>query len=340
MILRRKGVRPMTNIYTLRNIGLPVIRSIDDLATYTKLSSSKINKLSYSSAHMYKEYTIPKISGGVRVIAQPSRELKAIQAWILRNILDKLKSTSNSKGFELGSSILDNAKPHIGSNYILNVDLEDFFPSISANKVYTIFYSLGYDKKICFLLTNFCVYKGALPQGAPSSPKLANLICSKLDLRIQSYAGPRGLTYTRYADDITISANTSKKIPNAHEFIETVIRDEGFRINKKKTLISGVRKRKVVTGLVVNQSTVGIGRAKYKEIRAAIHYLYIGKTNDYNKINGLIAFVYSVDKKMYHKIVHYVQNLSKSTPNSIFSESMQCLRNNQNKRVVVDKNQG
>lgn len=310
----------MTNIYRLKNIGLPVIRDLNDLASYTRLSPEKVQNLSYSAQYLYKEYTVPKVSGGVRVINQPSRALKAIQAWILRNILDKLKSSNCSKGFEIGTSIVDNAKPHIGSNYILNIDLEDFFPSISAKKVYSVFSSLGYEKQVCILLTNFCVHNGALPQGAPTSPKLANLICAKLDSRIQGYAGPKGLTYTRYADDITISANTVKKIKCAHDFIETVVIGENLRINKKKTTISGVRKCKKVTGLIVNQTSVGIGRVKYKEIRAEIHYLHVGKTSNYNRINGLIAFVYSVDRKMYTKITNYIENLKKSNPSTLLNK--------------------
>lgn len=310
----------MTGIYRLKNIGLPVIKNIDDLAHFTRLSSTKLSHLSNSAKYLYKVYNLPKKSGGFRVIAQPSRELKAVQAWILRNILDKLTSSNCSKGFEIGSSILDNAKPHIGSNYILNIDLKDFFPSIPANKVYSIFSSLGYEKKVCIFLTNFCVYNGFLPQGAPTSPKLANLICSKLDSRIQGYTGPRGLTYTRYADDITISANTIKKIINARDFIETIIKNENLCINKKKTQISGVRKAKKVTGLIVNQSTVGIGREKYRKIRAEIYHVYLGKRTDINRINGHLAFVNSVDKKMYNKLVNYLLDLNKKNPNSLLKD--------------------
>lgn len=310
----------MTGIYRLKNIGLPVIKNIDDLAHFTRLSSNKLNYLSSSSKFLYKVYELPKKSGGVRIIAQPSRELKAVQAWILRNILDRLTSSDCSKGFEIGSSILDNAKPHIGSNYILNIDLKNFFPSISANKVYSVFSSLGYEKKVCILLTNFCVYNGFLPQGAPTSPKLANLICSKLDSRIQGYTGPRGLTYTRYADDLTISANTIKKIINARDFIEIIINSENLSVNKNKTQISGVRRAKKVTGLIVNQANVGIGREKYREIRAEIHHVYLSKETNLHRINGHLAFVNSVDKKMYNKLVIYLKKLITKNPHSLLKD--------------------
>ncbi|WP_155395454.1 reverse transcriptase domain-containing protein [Photobacterium angustum] len=185
-----------------------------------------------------------KKSGGFREIAQPCRELKAIQSWILRNILDKLNSSPYSKGFEKGKSILDNAQPHVGASYLLSLDLEDFFPSIGSYKVYGIFRSIGYNKEMSKLLTNLCTYHGYLPQGAPSSPKLANLTCSRLDARIHGYAGPKGITYTRYADDITLSGNTPLKIEKAKAFIGTIVREEGLNLNKNKTKICGTKRQK------------------------------------------------------------------------------------------------
>ncbi|RZM12259.1 MAG: RNA-directed DNA polymerase, partial [Pedobacter sp.] len=129
--------------FQLKNFGLPLIRTVDDLAEHTRLSPQLVRYLSYRANYLYKRYEIPKKDGSVRVIAQPSRELKAIQSWILRNILNKLSSSDNCKGFEIGCSILDNAAPHVGANFILNLDLKDFFPSIKATKVYSIFSSIG-----------------------------------------------------------------------------------------------------------------------------------------------------------------------------------------------------
>ena len=120
--------------YRLRHFGLPVIQDLDEFSLKIRLSASKIRKYLSFSRHYYLTYGIPKKNGGERIIAQPNRELKAIQSWILRNILDKLSSSIASKGFELGSSIVDNASPHIGATSILCMDIENFFPSIPANK--------------------------------------------------------------------------------------------------------------------------------------------------------------------------------------------------------------
>ncbi|WP_279151331.1 retron St85 family RNA-directed DNA polymerase [Photobacterium iliopiscarium] len=305
------------NIYRLKNIGLPAMTSLNDFANEIRLSSGKISYLSSKAESHYKTYYIPKVSGKVRLIAQPSRELKAIQAWILRNILDKLSVSSCSKGFELGTSILDNAIPHIGSNFILTIDLKDFFPNVAASKVYGVFNSIGYNKELSTLLTNLCTYDGGLPQGAPTSPKLANLVCAKLDARIQGYAGSRGIVYTRYADDMTFSANTITKIIKTKQFIGTIISDEGFKINNNKTVVCGTKRQKKITGLILSENNVGIGRMKYREIRVKIHHLFIDKSSDYAHINGMLAYVYSVDRKSYNKLYSYIASLTKKNSSSI-----------------------
>ena len=118
---------PFDNLYRLKHFGLPALRSVDDLAFATRLSLGKINYLAYRAEHLYRTYEIPKKSGKTRKIAQPNRELKAVQAWILRNILDKLSSSPHSKGFDIGTSILENAAPHQGANYVLTLDLVEQF---------------------------------------------------------------------------------------------------------------------------------------------------------------------------------------------------------------------
>ncbi|SEQ27958.1 retron St85 family RNA-directed DNA polymerase [Nitrosomonas ureae] len=304
------------HLYRLKNLGLPAIESIEGFADKTRISLEKIKYISYRSGHLYKVYEIPKINGKKRRIAQPNRELKAVQSWILRNILDKLSTSEHCKGFETGTSILDNAVPHVDSNYVLTVDLEDFFQSVKASSVYRIFNSIGYNKQVSSILTNICTSDGGLPQGAPTSPKLANLACAKLDSRVHGYAGQKGIVYTRYADDITLSAQTPKKIYNAKQFIGTIISDEGFAINKAKTRISGTRSQKKITGLILSENRAGIGRNKYREIRCKIHYLFVGKNKDYSHVNGLLSFTYSVDKKAYKKLYSYIKMLKNTYSDS------------------------
>ena len=189
----------------LNMLGLPVITTIDDFSEITHISKYTIFQLSFHSDKYYKTYSIPKKSGELRTISQPSKKLKGLQSWILVNILNELKVSSSCKGFEKGSSTADNAKPHKGANIILTLDLKDFFPTVKRNQVYSIFKAVGYNKTISTILTNICTFEGALPQGSPCSPKLANLSAWSLDVRIQGYVGKRGISYTRYADDLSFS---------------------------------------------------------------------------------------------------------------------------------------
>ncbi|MEZ8222498.1 retron St85 family RNA-directed DNA polymerase [Vibrio splendidus] len=307
---------PSDNIYRLKNLGLPALKNIQDLASEVRLSEDKMRYLAYRTEHLYRTYEIVQSNGKKRQISQPNRELKAVQAWILRNILDKLATSEHSKGFDTGTSILENALPHQGANYLLSVDIKDFFPNIPAKKIYNIFNSVGYNKNVSSILTNLCVFQHWLPQGAPTSPKLANLVCAKLDARIHGYTGPRGITYTRYADDITLSAQTISKIEKARDFIGTIIFDEGFKVNRNKTKLSGTKTRKEVTGLVISQRNVGIGRVKLREIRAKIHHAFVGRNEKYNHLNGLLAFTYGVDKRAYTKLYRFIDTMSSKYPDS------------------------
>jgi RNA-directed DNA polymerase len=306
----------LSNTYQLKNLGLPPFQDLGEFSEEIRLSESLLKKYIGFGEFYYCTYEIPKKSGGSRLIAQPSRELKAIQGWILRNILDKLSSSEASKGFEINSSIYDNAFPHIGSNVILALDIDNFFPSIPANKVYGVFSSLGYPKNISSALTSLCVYKGFLPQGSPASPKLANLVCSHLDARIQGYAGKNGITYTRYADDITLSCQSIKTIEKARSFVQTIIKAEGFKVNKKKTRLLGLRKRKCVTGLILSGNKAGVGREIYRELRAKIHYLFTEKNDDFAHVNGWLAFVYGIDQGIYKKLATYIENITQKYPTS------------------------
>lgn len=301
------------NTFRLRNLGLPVMSDLSDMSKETRVSVEALRLLIYRADYRYHIYTLDKKGAGSkkRTIYQPSRELKALQGWVLRNILDKLSSSPFSMGFEKKQSILNNATPHVGANFILNIDLEDFFPSLTAHKVFGVFHSLGYNRTIASSLTRLCCYKNLLPQGAPSSPKLANLICSRLDYRIQGYAGRRGLIYTRYADDLTISAQSMKKVVKAKGFLFSIIPSEGLMINKGKTCISGPRGQKKVTGLVVSQDKVGIGKRKYKEIRAKIHHVFVRRSNEIEQVKGWLAYILSVDLRSHKRLLVYMNKLEK-----------------------------
>ncbi len=313
-----------TDNIKLHMLGLPVIQMVDDFSQVTHISKYTIYQLSKHSDKYYKTYTIPKKSGKLREISQPSKKLKGLQSWILVNILNKLKVSNSCKGFEKGSSIADNAEPHKDANTILTLDLEDFFPTVKRNHVYSIFRTVGYNKTISTILTNICTFQGALPQGSPCSPKLANLSASKLDARIQGYVGKRGINYTRYADDLSFSGLNPAKVVKIIPMIKSIIENEKFVVNPEKTRIAGAARAKKVTGLIISNNTFGIGKQKYKDLRAKIHHLTLPSEQTNTKLLfeaiGWLSYLNSVDKKRLSKTNKYIAKLTDKHPTTLVAK--------------------
>jgi len=305
----------------LNILGLPKVQTLDDFSKLTHISKYTLYQLSKHSDKYYKTYTIPKKTGGKRLIAQPSKKLKGLQGWILVNILNKLKVSNSCKGFEKGSSTANNVEPHKNANCILVVDLSDFFGHVNSNKVYNIFRTIGYNCLISTIFTNICTYKKTLPQGSPCSPKLANLASWKLDLRIQGYVGKKGIIYTRYADDLTFSGLNPVKISKILPFIKKIIEDENFKINEKKVRFSGPSRAKIVTGLVIANDSFGIGKKKYKILRAKIHHLTLPYEQNnlklLNEVKGWLSYLNSVDRMRYISAKEYIGKLKEKYPNTL-----------------------
>jgi len=312
-----------TEIIKLNMLGLPVIQSIDDFSVVTHISKYTIYQLSHHSDKYYKKYEIPKKSGGKRTICQPSKKLKGLQSWILVNILNKIQVSPSCKGFRKGSTTLDNAVPHIGANTILNLDLKDFFPTVTKMQVYNVFKTIGYNKLIATVFTNICTFNNMLPQGGPCSPMLANLTTWTLDLRIQGYVGKRGISYTRYADDLSFSGLNPSKVVKIIPMIKTIIDDENFVVNHKKTRIASSARAKIVTGLVVNEDSVGIGKQKFKVLRAKIHHLTLPAEQKNEKllyhVGGWLSYLNSVDKDRLKKAKKYISELTKKHPTTLIA---------------------
>jgi len=216
---------------------------------------------------------------------------------------------------------MTNAVMHLNKKNVLNIDLKDFFPSVHSKQIYNVFKTLGYNNLISTIFTNICTYKGVLPQGSPCSPMLANLTAWTLDLRIQGYVGKRGITYTRYADDLSFSGLKPSNVVRIIPMIKTIINDENFRLNHKKTRISSSARAKTVTGLVISEDRVGIGKRKYKDLRAKIHHLTFPaeQKNEklLNHVNGWLSYLNSVDNIRLKKAKKYINELSKKYPQTL-----------------------
>lgn len=255
----------------LISLDMPVIFNREHFSLLVGREKEEIYKMvSLLESHYYQQVTIKKKSGGDRILSVPALTLKEIQKWILDNVLSKMYVSPYAMGFQKEKSIVTNAKVHVGKKCVVNLDLKDFFPSVKLEKVFRAFYYYGYTISVSYLMARLCTYNNELPQGAPTSPYLSNVVCLKLDKRISELAIKYGASYTRYADDITLSANTD--ISNIIPVVEKIVTDEGFSLNNKKTRVLYEYQRQEVTGLLVSGNKVRVDKKYIKKFKQEIYY--------------------------------------------------------------------
>lgn len=305
-----------SNLALLRLMNLPVFSKEKELAALIHVKPELVGAINRSPHKFYRRYKIAKSDGSLREIRQPRRDLKGMQAWILRNILDKLNTSAYATAYVKKKNILDNVSPHCNNRYFISLDLEDFFPSISMRRVAKIFSLIGYSKGASSVLARLCTCHSNLPQGAVTSPSLSNLIAAKLDRRIAGYTSKRNITYTRYSDDITLSSNNHFVLCKSLPLILKIIRSEHFKPNMSKLRILGPRKRCSITGLVKNSSEpkYGIGKRKKRQMRAVMHhYLFnLGSDMKYTSeasLIGWLSYLKAVDGDSFRQMNSYWSQL-------------------------------
>ena len=261
----------VTYAQKLLDNNVPVIYNLEHLSLLIGIDKKLLASIVFANKEqLYKTIKIPKKTTGYRELSVPISTLKYIQKWILKNILNLVSVSEHVTGFERNMSIVENAKRHLNKQCVINIDLKDFFPSVKEKMVYSIFYGLGYTKELSYIYTTLCTYKKSVPQGAPTSPKLANLCCKHLDKRIGALCQSYNADYSRYADDITISGG--KYIESILKPIKLIVEDEKFQLNDKKTRISYKGQRQEVTGLNLNAGKVTIPKSYKKELQKEIYY--------------------------------------------------------------------
>lgn len=272
-----------------------------------------------SAPYRYKVYQIPKKKAGQwRTIAQPARELKPIQRWVMRNILTEFPIHESAVAYRKGRNILDNASPHARHRYLCKLDFRNFFPSIkSADLAKLIRSSQGShkwtDDEVDFLSRILFWRKNRnsgleLSIGAPSSPMVSNILLYRFDLAIGTLCNRLGIAYTRYADDMTFSTGqprileiVEKQIPK----ICTAIGSPRLTLNHKKTVHTSTKGSRRVTGLVLsNDGGVSIGRTKKREVRAAFYRFVAGELdkNETARLAGTLSFINSVDPTFFRRL--------------------------------------
>lgn len=244
---------------------------------------------------------VRKPNGSLRLLEAPKKELKDLQRQVLHQILDRCPVHDAAHGFRPGRSVRTGAARHHGQAVVMRFDLESFFTSVSAGRIYGTFRLAGYPEPVAHALAGLCttvtpgdVVAGApqvggalgdqrhrmlrrlrsphLAQGAPTSPALANLSAFSLDRRLTALAATLGASYTRYADDLVLSGGRHlvRRSGTIVRLVERIASTEGFRVNEAKTRVLTAGQRQTVTGIVVNQRS-NVARPDYDRLRAVLH---------------------------------------------------------------------
>jgi RNA-directed DNA polymerase len=249
----------------------PVIFNFSHLCKLLGRSPRFLAAATNSNTSFYREFYIPKKSGGTRTIKAPYPSLMECQNWIYHNILKFQKIHPAAHGFTKDKSIITNAKVHLKQNQFLKIDIKDFFSSISINRIIYIFKKIGYTNQVAFYLSSLCTYEEYLPQGAPTSPIISNLISESLDCRLMNLAKKFNLRYTRYADDLAFSGGKiSTKLVS---YIKKIINQEGFEVNEEKTLLYCRKGKRILTGISIANEELAIPREYKRRLKQEIHFI-------------------------------------------------------------------
>ncbi|MCH5325672.1 MAG: RNA-directed DNA polymerase [Duncaniella sp.] len=305
-------------------------------------------------SNRYRQFTIPKKSGGLRDIYAPNGNLKWMQICLNEIFKAVYAPSPYAMGFVEGRCIVDNARIHTNQNYVFNIDLADFFPSIDQARVWKRLQlpPFNFNKEVANVVAGLCSIKSLratseeafsecynLPQGAPTSPLLTNAICDKLDRRLAGLAKRFNLHYSRYADDITFSSmhNVYQEDSEFRKELERIIKDQQFQINPKKTRLNHRSRRQEVTGLTVSEK-VNVTRKYVKDIRAILHiweryganaalsafyprykaergYLLKGEPNIENVISGKLCYLKMVKGENYPQYIKLSEQFARLTSN-------------------------
>ncbi len=347
---------------------LPLLTKHSQLAAALNLSVPQLKGLCYQTEVAtnlaYTHFTIHKRNGSARQIWAPIPRLKFVQRWILHEILNNLTIHGAAHGFVRGKSIVTNAAVHNNSDILIKLDIQNFFPTINWRRVKGVFRHAGYHEHIATLLALLCsesprqlvqqngktyyVALGdrALPQGAPTSPALSNIVCINLDRRLTGLADKLGLRYSRYADDLTFSLPTNKTskakktskqaksnkdsankehnqlIGQLLGSVHKILREEGFALNGDKTSIIRTGNQQSVTGMVVNgEHAPRVPRQIKRRLRAAIHNLEKGGTlradESYSTLSGYASWIASAEPELGYEYLERIERLRRFSTNKV-----------------------
>ncbi len=278
--------------------GVPQYSSVVELAASLDVTADELDWFADLQGRLrraphplrhYRAVTIPKSTGAHRILEIPKPRLREMQRRVLRRIVDRVEPHDAAHGFRRGRSVHTFADAHRQQDVVIRMDVRDFFPTITFARIRGVFAACGYSDTVAAALAGICTTAlpadevrslgretaaalrvPHLPQGAPTSPALANLVARGVDRRVAGLARARDLVYTRYADDLALSGPSSTEVSTVIGTVERILRQEGFTPHEAKTRVRRSHRRQSMTGLVVNVAP-RVPRVEYDALRALLH---------------------------------------------------------------------
>lgn len=334
---------------------LPIVFSLSHLANLSRTLYSDLHGfVSREGIHRknfpYKNFTIGKRSGGRRWISVPVPPLMAVQKWVSQHILNKVTPHPAAFAYAPRRRILDHARRHCDADWVLKIDLKDFFGNISERQVFHVFLALGYTRLLAFEMARLCTkaspnregkrwanveldysvpsynsrFVGSLPQGAPTSPGLSNLVFAPVDKQLSELAQNKSVTYSRYADDLCFSfvGGSRRSAIELRRNVADILWEAGFSENSKKTRIIPPGARKIVTGLNVDGAAPTLPKQVRDSVRMHLHYAQLNGIPEHcrtrgfhsvigfrNYLLGVIGYIATVDQRAGKRFLHQFNEL-------------------------------
>lgn len=270
--------------------------TIEELAEVLGTDAAHFASLAATANTRYRCHTIRKADRTQRLLAEPDRNLKAVQRRLLDRVLTGVPLHPAATAFHRGASVVANASQHEGQAFVFSTDLVSFFPSVTEPRVKGLLLALDAPTDVAQVIAKLTCFRGRLSQGAPTSPAIANLVARRLDLRLGGFCGRRGWRYTRYADDIAVSG-TGRFEQRDEDWILCCIADEGFAANEAKTRLAHRHQAQVVTGISVN-GRCRLPREQRKRLRAIFHQAAASPTafaGRVGELRGYLSWLKAVD---------------------------------------------
>ena len=333
---------------TSSSLTLRDMISFSVFTEYLGLSPKQVRYFMYAKKdQLYSNFIINKKNGKIRNISAPKPQLKSVQKKIKVLLDDSFYPRICVQGFVTGRSIRENAEMHCHKKFLLNLDLKNFFPTITSKRIFGLLVTYGASKEVALCITKIVTLQEVLPQGAPTSPVISNMICGPLDGQLIQFSKKYGVFYTRYADDLTFSSRKpfpacfiDAKEKNVGNGLSTIIKKNGFEINIDKTKLATRCQHQEVTGIVVNQfpnikrcyirnlrTLLHLYKTKGKMVASSYYYTHIkprqnklGEPFDIDHvIQGQLAFISftrGVEKNRYHIYNKYANEFNQLCPES------------------------